>query len=94
MRWRRRLGNFINGELWGHCRRNAACRLPCVPGSGRGYGGCCLRILEWRSSFNTYGVLPRHMSQLWLALEGVVLFIILNLYIRKPPPMGAVLVCS
>ena len=31
------------------------------------------------------------MSQLYeLALEGVVLFIILNLYIRKPRPMGAV----
>ncbi|MBK4586599.1 prolipoprotein diacylglyceryl transferase, partial [Enterobacter hormaechei] len=41
--------------------------------------------------FDTYGVLPRHMSQLYeLALEGVVLFIILNLYIRKPRPMGAV----
>lgn len=46
---------------------------------------------EWQSIFDTYGVLPRHMSQLYeLALEGVVLFIILNLYIRKPRPMGAV----
>ncbi len=34
--------------------------------------------------FDTYGVLPRHPSQLYeLALEGVVLFIILNLFIRK-----------
>lgn len=41
--------------------------------------------------FDTYGVLPRHPSQLYeLLLEGVVLFIILNLYIRKPRPMGAV----
>ncbi len=41
--------------------------------------------------FDTYGVLPRHPSQLYeLALEGVVLFIILNLFIRKPRPMGAV----
>lgn len=32
-----------------------------------------------------------HPSQLYeLLLEGVVLFIILNLYIRKPRPMGAV----
>ncbi|XNM71644.1 prolipoprotein diacylglyceryl transferase [Escherichia coli] len=36
-------------------------------------------------------MLPRHPSQLYeLLLEGVVLFIILNLYIRKPRPMGAV----
>ncbi len=35
--------------------------------------------------------MPRHPSQLYeLLLEGVVLFIILNLYIRKPRPMGAV----
>lgn len=40
---------------------------------------------------NQYGVLPRHPSQLYeLLLEGVVLFIILNLFIRKPRPMGAV----
>ena len=38
-----------------------------------------------------YGVLPRHPSQLYeLALEGVVLFTILNLFIRKPRPMGSV----
>lgn len=35
--------------------------------------------------------LPRHPSQLYEALlEGVVLFAILNLFIRKPRPMGAV----
>ncbi|STM07943.1 prolipoprotein diacylglyceryl transferase [Escherichia coli] len=46
---------------------------------------------QWQSIFDTYGVLPRHPSQLYeLLLEGVVLFIILNLYIRKPRPMGAV----
>ena len=45
--------------------------------------------------FDTYGVLPRHMSQLYeLALEGVVLFIILNLFIRKPRPMGLSPACS
>ncbi len=46
---------------------------------------------QWQSIFDTYGVLPRHPSQLYeLLLEGVVLFILLNLYIRKPRPMGAV----
>ena len=46
---------------------------------------------EWQTLFDTYGSLPRHASQLYeMALEGVVLFIILNLYIRKPRPMGSV----
>ncbi|SQA99681.1 Prolipoprotein diacylglyceryl transferase [Cedecea neteri] len=52
---------------------------------------CWQRIRNGQSLFNTYGVLPRHPSQLYeLALEGVVLFIILNLFIRKPRPMGSV----
>lgn len=46
---------------------------------------------EWQSLFNAYGVLPRHPSQLYeMVLEGIVLFIILNVFIRKPRPMGAV----
>ncbi|MCT9627605.1 prolipoprotein diacylglyceryl transferase, partial [Pseudarthrobacter equi] len=41
--------------------------------------------------FDTYGALPRHASQLYeLALEGIVLFLILNLFIRKPRPTGSV----
>ncbi len=52
---------------------------------------CCRHIRNGSLFFDTYGVLPRHPSQLYeLALEGVVLFIILNLFIRKPRPMGAV----
>jgi len=46
---------------------------------------------QWQPLLNQYGVLPRHPSQVYeLLLEGVVLFIILNLFIRKPRPMGAV----
>jgi phosphatidylglycerol:prolipoprotein diacylglycerol transferase len=85
-----RLGNFINGELWGRVdpgfpfamlfpasRSEDMALLPAHP--------------EWQSIFDTYGVLPRHPSQLYeLVLEGIVLFIILNLFIRKPRPMGAV----
>ncbi len=63
-----RIGNFINGELWG--------RVTDVP---------------WGMAFPTGGVLPRHPSQLYeFFLEGVVLFIILNLFIKKPRPAGAV----
>ncbi|GAB3525656.1 MULTISPECIES: prolipoprotein diacylglyceryl transferase [Photobacterium] len=63
-----RLGNFINGELWG--------RTSDVP---------------WAMVFPTGGPLPRHPSQLYeFFLEGLVLLIILNLFIRKPRPAGAV----
>lgn len=63
-----RIGNFINGELWG--------RVTDVP---------------WAMVFPLGGDLPRHPSQLYeFALEGVLLFIILWLYSRKPRPMGAV----
>ncbi|UNB79106.1 prolipoprotein diacylglyceryl transferase [Klebsiella pneumoniae] len=83
-----RLGNFINGELWGRVdpsfhytmifprsRAEDLALLPTHP--------------EWHSLFDTYGALPRHASQLYeLALEGVVLFLILNLFIRKLRPTG------
>lgn len=41
--------------------------------------------------FPTGGPFPRHPSQLYeFALEGVVLFLILNWFIRKPRPLGTV----
>lgn len=62
-----RLGNFINGELWGHETR---------PGA------------FW--AVNVDGV-PRHPSQLYEAfLEGVVLFVILWTFSKKPRPTMAV----
>lgn len=63
-----RIGNFINGELWG--------RATDVP---------------WSMVFPTGGMIARHPSQLYeFALEGVVLFFILNWFVRKPRPLGAV----
>ena len=63
-----RIGNFINGELWG--------RVTEVP---------------WGMVFPNAGPLPRHPSQLYeFLLEGVVLFLILWIYSRKPRPLGAV----
>ena len=63
-----RIGNFLNGELWG--------RITDVP---------------WAIIFPEAGSEPRHPSQLYqFALEGVVLFIILNLFWRKNPPRGAI----
>lgn len=47
--------------------------------------------VPWAVLFPSGGYLPRHPSQLYEAvLEGVVLFIILNLFIKKPRPTGSV----
>ncbi len=47
--------------------------------------------VPWGMVFPNAGPLPRHPSQLYqFALEGVVLFLIVWLYSRKPRPAGAV----
>jgi phosphatidylglycerol:prolipoprotein diacylglycerol transferase len=62
-----RLGNFINGELWGRAT-----------------------TLPWGMVFPQVDATPRHPSQLYqFALEGVLLFVVLWLYTRKPKPTGA-----
>ena len=63
-----RLGNFINGELWG--------KVSDVP---------------WAIVFPGAGPLPRHPSQLYeAALEGLLLFIMVWVFSRKPRKVGAV----
>jgi phosphatidylglycerol:prolipoprotein diacylglycerol transferase len=63
-----RVGNFINGELWG--------RPAEVP---------------WAMVFPLADALPRHPSQLYQAgLEGVVLFVLLWWFARRPRPLGQV----
>lgn len=65
-----RLGNFINGELWGRVADPA---------------------LPWGMVFRGAGDLPRHPSQLYqLVLEGLLLFVLLWLYARKPRKTGQV----
>ncbi|GAM78640.1 prolipoprotein diacylglyceryl transferase [Vibrio ishigakensis] len=47
--------------------------------------------VPWAVLFPSGGYLPRHPSQLYEAvLEGLVLFFILNFFIKKPRPAGAV----
>ena len=67
-----RIGNFINGELWGR---------PADPATW-----------PWAMVFPQAGDgIPRHPSQLYqFALEGVLLFVILWLYSRKPRRPGMV----
>jgi len=64
-----RIGNFINGELWG---RVAPADLP------------------WAMVFPHVDQLPRHPSQLYqMAGEGLLLFLLLWWYSRKPRPLRA-----
>ncbi|MFZ1873947.1 MAG: prolipoprotein diacylglyceryl transferase [Chania sp.] len=85
-----RLGNFINGELWGRVTTNTPWAM-LFPGSRSEDIAIAAADPSLLPILNQYGVLPRHPSQLYeMVLEGVVLFIILNLFIRKPRPMGAV----
>jgi phosphatidylglycerol---prolipoprotein diacylglyceryl transferase len=66
-----RIGNFINGELWGR------------PADGS---------LPWAMVFPQSGTdIPRHPSQLYqFALEGLLLFVLLWVYARRPRATGQV----
>jgi phosphatidylglycerol---prolipoprotein diacylglyceryl transferase len=66
-----RIGNFINGELWGRAADPA---------------------LPWAMVFPQSGsALPRHPSQLYqFALEGMLLFVLLWWYARRPRGLGQV----
>lgn len=78
-----RLGNFINGELWGKVTTLPwGMRLPCDrPPFGELY--CGGRVVGFSP--------PHHPSMLYeFALEGVVLFVILWLYSRRRRPTMAV----
>ncbi|MDY4323653.1 prolipoprotein diacylglyceryl transferase [Pectobacterium brasiliense] len=85
-----RLGNFINGELWGRVTTDTPWAM-LFPGSRGEDMALAASNPQWQAIFNQYGMLPRHPSQLYqMMLEGVALFIILNLFIRKSRPMGSV----
>lgn len=61
-----RLGNFINGELYGRVTE-----------------------MPWGMIFPGGGDFPRHPSQLYEAfLEGVLIFSVLRLLLRRNPPPG------
>ena len=84
-----RFGNFINGELWGRVTNSSIGML--FPTSSHADFMFVQANPEWFSLYSQLnGVLPRHPSQLYeMVFEGIVLFIILNLFIRKPRPVGA-----
>ena len=77
-----RIGNFINGELWGHATWVPwAMQLPCV------------RFPEYCAGLpaGTQYSPPLHPSQLYEAgLEGLVLFVVLWWFSSRPRPIMAV----
>lgn len=85
-----RFGNFINGELWGRVTHSSVGML--FPTSSHADFMFVQSHPEWKDLYTQlHGILPRHPSQLYeMAFEGIVLFIILNLFIRKPRPTGSV----
>lgn len=77
-----RIGNFINGELWGHATS--------VPW---GMALPCARFPEYCQGLPAGALwsLPLHPSQLYEALlEGLVLFVVLWLFSSRPRPIMAV----
>ncbi|ERJ36788.1 Prolipoprotein diacylglyceryl transferase [Burkholderia sp. AU4i] len=92
-----RLGNFINGELWGRVTDPSAPWAMLFPGAMRDDAAWLPKhpglVEKWHLAdvFMQYQMLPRHPSQLYeIALEGIVLFFALFLFARKSRPMGAV----
>lgn len=85
-----RLGNFINGELWGRVTTDTPWAM-LFPGSREEDLALIPANPQLQELFERYGVLPRHPSQIYeMLLEGIVLFIMLNFFIRKPRPIGSV----
>ncbi|MDR9285201.1 prolipoprotein diacylglyceryl transferase [Burkholderia multivorans] len=92
-----RLGNFINGELWGRVTDPGAPWAMLFPGAMRDDAAWLPKhpelVEKWYLAdvFMQYQMLPRHPSQLYeIALEGIALFFVLFFFARKPRPMGAV----
>ena len=86
-----RLGNFINGELWGRITHPNQPWAMGFPQAAYEDAQLAVSNPEWASWLSQYGALPRHPSQLYqFALEGITLFIIVWLFSSKPRPIGQV----
>ncbi|WMY97135.1 MAG: prolipoprotein diacylglyceryl transferase [Arsenophonus sp.] len=86
-----RIGNFINGELWGRVTLKTPWAM-LFPGSHNNDIQIVNQNPNLLPILKRYGgLLPRHPSQLYeMFLEGIILFIILNLFIYKSRPKGSV----
>lgn len=86
-----RIGNFINGELWGRVTSPDKFWAMMFPQAHYEDVAVVGRYPELIQFFNQYGMLPRHPSQLYqFALEGLALFAIVWIFSNKKRPLGQV----
>jgi phosphatidylglycerol---prolipoprotein diacylglyceryl transferase len=92
-----RLGNFINGELWGRVTSPDAPWAMLFPSAAQDDRAWLLahpaETAAWhlQEVFLRYQLLPRHPSELYeIALEGIALFLVMWFFAKKPRPVAAV----
>lgn len=89
-----RIGNFINGELWGRVSDGGYNWLMAFPQAWQADQELITNNPALQSlaiNFNNYPLLPRHPSQLYQAFtEGVVLFLLCWWFSSRPRPRMAV----
>ena len=86
-----RIGNFINGELWGRVTDINAFWAMGFPQAHYEDVEAAARNPLWAEWLQQYAMLPRHPSQLYqFALEGICLFIVLWIFSKKTRPDGQV----
>lgn len=84
-----RIGNFINGELWGRVTELNAFWAMGFPQARYEDAEAAAHNPLWAEWLQQYGMLPRHPSQLYqFALEGICLFVIVWIFSKKPHPVG------
>ncbi|MEF2155636.1 prolipoprotein diacylglyceryl transferase [Luteimonas sp. FXH3W] len=83
-----RIGNYINGELWGKLTRaDWGVIFPTAPE----LAGKPLPLIRQEYAQGALNAFARHPSQLYQALlEGLAMFVVLWFYSRKPRPRYAV----
>jgi phosphatidylglycerol:prolipoprotein diacylglycerol transferase len=85
-----RIGNFINGELWGK-PTHADWGVVFPSSLPQPYASMDAASLRAQFETGALDAFARHPSQLYQAfLEGLVLFVVLWMYSRKPRPRYAV----
>ena len=84
-----RIGNFINGELWGRVTELNAFWAMGFPQARYEDAEAAAHNPLWAEWLQQYAMLPRHPSQLYqFALEGICLFVIVWIFSKKPRPAG------
>lgn len=81
-----RIGNFINGELWGRVTELNAFWAMGFPQARYEDAEAAAHNPLWAEWLQQYGMLPRHPSQLYqFALEGICLFVIVLDFSKTAP---------